>query len=126
MHKFAILLIGILGILLLGEKECPHSAYTSASAITVDRAAEKQWLCEQHNNSDLTPTRIICEVAAPTSITLLGHNYRNESGRVLHRQVAGLENTLSERVKKSHNHSILSAVVRVADRYIYRLRRLII
>lgn len=125
MHKFAILLIGILSVLLLSEKENTHSAPIFAAEIRIDRAAEDQWLCERRNNSDLMLTRIVCEVATSGS-TLLNHSNRSEWGRAWHRPIVGLVSEHSERIKKSYNYSILSSVVRVADRYIYRLRRLII
>lgn len=125
MHKFAILLIGILSVVLFGEEEHTQSIYTCVSEVNIDRAEETQWQCERRSNSDLILTRILCEVVAPSS-TLLSHSHRSEWGKEWHRANIRLENEYSERIKKTYNYSILSAVVRVADRYIYRLRRLII
>lgn len=97
-----------------------------AAVLSVDRAAADAWRCEREYNSDLNLPRL-CPVGAPAAVTPWQsrscHASSVQKARLLAAAHRGAD---ALKITSSFNLSLFAALPHAVDRYVYRLRRLII
>lgn len=127
MRKAICLLLVLVGCLLLAGRTMPRADRTAraAVALSVDRAAAEQWLCERSHNSDLNLPRIPCGLAAPQSRVVCSRGPAYPV-RAPFRCVSGPCPAGVVKITSPFGSTRPVAVTHAVDYYVYRLRRLII
>lgn len=128
MRKALCILLLLVGCLSLTGGATPRAdeAGGPTAALSVDRAAAEQWLCERSHNSDLTLPRIPSGVAAPQTRVASPRGSDADPVHALFRRTSGPCTTGVAKITSPFGSIYPLAVTHPVDYYVYRLRRLLI